>query len=229
MLNSQILVLIRGIPGSGKTYLGTHLASELSGFHLEDYWKLNEEGRPARQRGTDTAARAHVIQLTEQMLYSRTQLLIVSNNFCAQKELLPFKRLAQKYHCYTIVIDLTLNAFRSYIFNPKNKSTFQGVKKARSKMLEQYLRTGLCGYSLTDVAALLDEYELCTAVVQCIEANHRNVIPNNRTSEFGVQQAKNASPRLFHCLPHMLLLLLQLLLLLLLLLLLPLLLLLLLL
>ena len=90
------LILIRGLPGSGKSTRASKLASTLGAIHLEaDQYFINEAG----EYHFDAAllSQAHLWCLTQtQMQLRQGNSVIVANTFVQHWELAPYQALAKE-------------------------------------------------------------------------------------------------------------------------------------
>lgn len=98
------LLLIRGIPGSGKTTFAELISSGIPSRHLEadQFFMLSGQYRfnPARLHSAHQWCQSEV----EWEMQRNRELIIVSNTFTQNKEMKPYVDLAKTYHYrYTVV------------------------------------------------------------------------------------------------------------------------------
>ena len=89
------LILIRGLPGSGKTTLAKQLAPDC--YHEADQYMTDGAGNyqfdPKRLR----YAHGMCQKAVEKAMKQRTEVVVVSNTFVTRWEMAPYLRLAQNY------------------------------------------------------------------------------------------------------------------------------------
>lgn len=100
----KALILLRGLPGNGKTTLAT-LLSETPGvipypvYSADDYFYENGPNPDEYDFDRDKLGAAHSMcqGRTERALASGTEKVFVANTFTTDKEIKPYKELAEKY------------------------------------------------------------------------------------------------------------------------------------
>ncbi|NLR89802.1 MULTISPECIES: AAA family ATPase [Flammeovirga] len=87
------LLLLRGLPGSGKTTL----AESLGGSIEADDFMLNEKGEYEFNPSQLSNAHKKCKEMTEYCMRRGQELVIVSNTFTTEDEMIPYFELAEKY------------------------------------------------------------------------------------------------------------------------------------
>ena len=97
-MSDRNLILIRGIPGSGKTTLASSLRRESmeTVYHYEADMYFMRDGEYCFDRTKLRQAHAWCQESTEQALFHGYN-AIVSNTFTTRKELKPYFQMIQKY------------------------------------------------------------------------------------------------------------------------------------
>lgn len=89
------LILLRGMPGCGKTTLARTLAPEAN-FAADDYF-YNYKGEYVFNRGSLGAAHNQCFKNTEEAMYDEKPLICVHNTFTTMKEMRGYERLAARH------------------------------------------------------------------------------------------------------------------------------------
>lgn len=107
-LEEKTLILIRGIPGTGKTALGLAIAQIIQnpcGVYDSDIW-FTEHGYPTRSQQNMTLAHLWCREQTKRCL-SEGWIPIVTNTLCEQWEVNPYREIARDYKAKIVCISLT--------------------------------------------------------------------------------------------------------------------------
>lgn len=103
------LLLIRGLPGSGKTTLANILKKDNEYAHHEaDHYFEDSLGNYFFDRNKIEEAHFYCQTKVEEEL-SEGKSCIVSNTFCKEWEIVPYRKLAEKYDADLKIIVLTEN------------------------------------------------------------------------------------------------------------------------
>ncbi len=128
---NQNLILLRGLPGAGKTSFA-HLISEQGKypvFSVDDYF-TDMKGNYNFNFKENFLAYRWCVENTEKAILDKHQKIIVHNTFTMDWEMEPYFLLAQKHHCAIYV--MTMENYNAY----KN---IHGVTKEQiMKMAEKY-------------------------------------------------------------------------------------------
>jgi len=97
-MNNNFLLVIRGLPGSGKTTTAKVIAGEkYSCFAADDYF-YDKEGIYKFDFTKLGIAHKTCFDKTEQALQQREDIVLVHNTFVKEREINPYKKLAEKYN-----------------------------------------------------------------------------------------------------------------------------------
>jgi len=94
------LIIVRGLPGSGKTTIAEYLSEETGRipypvYSADDYFMVDGEYKfDAEKLG---AAHGSCKYNTEQALIANVPKVFVANTFTTEKEIKPYQELAQQY------------------------------------------------------------------------------------------------------------------------------------
>lgn len=102
---NQSLVLLRGLPGSGKSSLA-HLLSEQGKypvFCIDDYF-LDKNGVYQFDYAQNHLAYKQCETLTEEALKNGLEKVFVANTFTLEWEIIPYFKMAAQYHYHVYVV-----------------------------------------------------------------------------------------------------------------------------
>ena len=102
---NQSLVLLRGLPGSGKSSLA-HLLSEQGKypvFCIDDYF-LDKNGVYLFDYAQNHLAYKQCETLTEEALKNGLEKVFVANTFTLEWEIIPYFKMAAQYHYHVYVV-----------------------------------------------------------------------------------------------------------------------------
>ncbi len=128
---NQHLILLRGLPGAGKTAFA-QLISENNTYpfySVDDYF-TDETGKYKFEFSENYKAYAQCLSHTEQAISSGVQKVIVHNTFTMDWELEPYFKIAKKYDCNLFV--LTVEHYHD------GTNTHEVTEEQLKKMAEKY-------------------------------------------------------------------------------------------
>jgi predicted kinase len=131
MKNMQHIILLRGLPGAGKTAF-TKLISENNAypfFSVDDYF-TDAEGKYQFEFSENYKAYALCLKNTENALLKGVSKVIIHNTFTMDWEMEPYFILAKKYNCWLHV--LTVENYHG------NKNIHDVTLEQLNKMAEKY-------------------------------------------------------------------------------------------
>lgn len=99
----QELILIRGLPGSGKTTFAKKVASAFCGYHVEADQYFERNGQYEFSPWLLPKAHASCLERTR-MLLDLGHLVVVSNTFTTEGEMKPYLDLALEFDCRVTVM-----------------------------------------------------------------------------------------------------------------------------
>lgn len=106
-MKEKLLILTRGIPGSGKTTFAHFMAdsNEYPVISADDYFMVDNEYK--YDRNLIGQAHAHCQSKTEKHMRAETERIFVANTFTTEREMQPYFDLAKKYgyKVFSIVIE----------------------------------------------------------------------------------------------------------------------------
>ena len=124
------LILLRGLPGAGKTELAKVLASEKWPMHSVDDYFTDEKGNYEFRFAENHQAYRQCLEHTEASMQSGTEKIFVHNTFTMDWEIEPYFELAKK-HGYQVHV-LTVE-------NWHGQQNMHGVSREQlQKMAEKY-------------------------------------------------------------------------------------------
>jgi predicted kinase len=100
------LLLIRGVPGTGKSTHAKHYVDEYSYTHLEADMYFERDGDYAFKREQLGAAHAWCQAECERAMQHKEN-IVVSNTFCTYREMEPYLRMAKRHNYAVRVVSLT--------------------------------------------------------------------------------------------------------------------------
>jgi predicted kinase len=125
------LIIIRGLPGAGKTTLANLLAeNKYPVFSIDDYFSNSETGAYHFEFSKNHLAYKACEQSVEQAMQSHAIKIFVHNVFSYKWEMEPYFALAQKYN-YTVHV-ITVENYHG------NKNTHQISDEQIQKMAEKF-------------------------------------------------------------------------------------------
>lgn len=107
----KLLIMIRGLPGSGKTTLANalvtkYLIEDKTVEHYEaDQFMVDEQGNYAFDPNKLGRCHRKCMAGAEEAMENLTSVVIVSNTFTTEKEYIPYLDLAYEYGYETQIID----------------------------------------------------------------------------------------------------------------------------
>jgi len=107
--NEKLLILVRGIPGSGKSTIAKLLSLQFGFNHIEtDMFFINKKGVYSFEKERLREAHSWCQQKTEKWLNSGNN-VIVSNTFVKKWEINIYEQLAKNYGYELFIIEATGN------------------------------------------------------------------------------------------------------------------------
>lgn len=107
MKPTQHLILLRGLPGSGKTTFAKLISEDNTYplFSVDDYF-IDENGNYKFEYSENYKAYAECLYKTEKAILEGLSKVIVHHTFTMDWELDPYFKLAQKHYCKLFVLTL---------------------------------------------------------------------------------------------------------------------------
>ena len=99
------LILVRGVPGVGKTTYAKHLVNEFSYAHFEGDMYFERDGEYKFDYAKLGEAHAWCRAETESAM-QRGENIVVSNTFCTLREMMPYIQMARRHSYKVDVITL---------------------------------------------------------------------------------------------------------------------------
>ncbi len=177
MAMNNVLLLVRGVPGMGKSYLGRHIAQKFEAIQLETDQQFMTSGEYVFDVTKIEDAHNITQNETKNLLIDSAPLVVVSNTFTMKWEMSAYEELAAKYNYTFLVFDLFLEILAS---NPnlqhKNLSK-RNQPPRNNRDMDVYLAylTETNDHSVPAEAMRLmcDRYEFSPQVV-CVEHRSRD-------------------------------------------------------
>ena len=112
-MNSNCLILLRGLPGAGKSSLAAVLSEngKYPAFAIDDFFTNKETGEYTFEFSKNYLAYAQCEELTKQALDKGIEKVFVDNTFTFMWELEPYFKLAATFN-YTLYV-LTVEKYHS--------------------------------------------------------------------------------------------------------------------
>lgn len=97
-MNNDFLIIVRGLPGSGKTTTALTIAGTTYSCFAADDFFYDNEGVYKFDFTKLGIAHKTCFDNTEKALRQREPVVIVHNTFVKEREINPYKKLAEKYN-----------------------------------------------------------------------------------------------------------------------------------
>lgn len=95
------LIIVRGVPGSGKTTVAELLGKGITApvFSADQYFEKMVDGKMIYEFDVTKLGAAHMrcMSRTEDALKNEVPVVFVANTFTMEKEINPYKKLAEQY------------------------------------------------------------------------------------------------------------------------------------
>ena len=131
------LILVRGLPGSGKTTLSSLLSAQgkYPVFSIDEFF-TDEDGNYTFDYSKNYLAYKTCEENTEKAILSGNEIILVDHTFTIEWEMEPYFKLARKYDCVLHVI--TVENYHG------NENIHQVSKEQILKMAEKYKVKLIC-------------------------------------------------------------------------------------
>lgn len=99
------LIIVRGLPGSGKSTLGDLIEPDVPVISADDYFMINGE---YNWKGEDLVkAHEYCLRHTEKRMIQCASKIVVTNTFAPKREILIYQELAKKYgyRFFSIIVE----------------------------------------------------------------------------------------------------------------------------
>lgn len=128
------LILLRGLPGSGKSTLGEIIISDPIKHAIisaDDFFTTESiTGKPEYHFDRTQLQKAHEVcqKLCENLMDKHTERIVVTNTFTKENEMHPYFELAKKYkyRIHTVIVE---NRHQSQNIHQVPEQTIQKMKK----------------------------------------------------------------------------------------------------
>ena len=119
---NKALILIRGLPGSGKTTLAKILSGDVYPIYAEDDYYQEENGSYKWTSEKEIIAKRKCLENTSIALASGHNMVFVTNVFLTQEDLEPYLYLAKelKYRCHVLIAQNTHGSESIHNVAPKD-------------------------------------------------------------------------------------------------------------
>ncbi|RYH05085.1 hypothetical protein EON65_45690, partial [archaeon] len=106
---SKVLILVRGLPGQGKSSLGKRLAERFQGIQFESDANFMVAGEYKYDASLVGASHELTQSHARQAMLSLAPVILVTNTFTRHWEYEPYTQLAEQYGYVTVIFDLYLH------------------------------------------------------------------------------------------------------------------------
>ena len=177
----KFLILVRGLPGLGKSTLGRTIANAYDGIQLENDMQFMVSGEyvfdPSKLEDAHTATQTEV----KNLLAESAPCVVVSNTFTRFWEMQPYEAMGYKYNYTLIVVDLFLAIKRSYLA----ESAFKNMPVPQ--LLEFLTNANVHSVPADKLRSMYDRYEFDSDVVtvQYPLVSETNLVANNLATTAG--------------------------------------------
>lgn len=169
----RCMLLIRGLPGSGKSFLGQQLALELDGIQYETDQKFVTAGEYVFDAHKLMAAHEGTRQDVKQSLRQDIPFVVVSNTFTQAWEYESYLTLAAYYHYPVILFDLYL-CINQYMMQtlPVLQQVEHNLDVLRQSYLQHLIQHNTHNVPDDKIHAMSMRYEYAEEVVTIVDGNN---------------------------------------------------------
>ncbi len=135
-LNTHSLILLRGLPGSGKTTLAKLLSenNKYPVFSVDDYFTNSETGEYVFKFEENYLAYKACEENTENEMYMKTRKVIIHNTFTLDWELEPYFKLAEKYDYQLFIVTVENYHKNTNLHNVSDEQLHKMAQKYKVKL-----------------------------------------------------------------------------------------------
>lgn len=136
----SLLVIVRGLPGSGKSTLSKEIAKRTSGNHFEaDMFFEDKDGKYNFNPALLGKAHSWCLESVRKSIASGHRTTIVSNTFTTKKELKPYLKLLEEFDDLSIEITEPVTRWSKNVVECCHRCTHNVPNDTMLKMQERWV------------------------------------------------------------------------------------------